>query len=584
MLNYLNKIRLSFLPLLILGLIFSLPFSLKWRVLPQPSFFLEIISIILVSSLVFCASFIKRYPEKLPKESIYLFLIALFFIIQAFLLRLPYFGYTLLVAILFLSLIILFWAIESLLQYYSRQTVLNVIAIALVIAVLWQCFVCWLQLFDKASYFRDIVMTSQWKHYVFGQLAQRNHLGHFLFWGLIANIYLCNKNKYFFLPSLIVIISTLGIVASRTILLYIFVLFLLSLIYIIFRRETRKFSIFMLVVIIAVFLSQIFIPIIIQQFIDFSVNSGVDRVAAEGFSSRLYEWKKAWLIFKDNPLLGVGWKNYAAASYKYDQYFSLSEFVSSGKLFLHSHNIILQLLAETGIIGTLIITTTFLIMTKHLFRLPENVESLSLISMITVSLLHSMLEYPLWYIYFFYPFFILVKLSQDNVSNQSFQAGCKIRIFAIIFSICLFVVASFQFFYYQNLITIYKQCNKNKIHTTQVLHQFANEHIFLSYFADKLSLQCAGTFLSKKQLEQFNWLKDSVEKTSNFRPFSAQNLQKSVIYYFSGNLKDSQNQAKNTWLHYPKRLDKDIKILRKRDDLKSLLDTALTIKNDNSKQ
>lgn len=167
MLNYLKKIRLTFFPLLILGLIFSLPFSLKWRISPQPGFFLESISIILVACLAFSVSIYKRQPEKLPKESIYLFLIALFFIIQAFLLRLPYFGYSLLVAILFLSLIILFWAIESLLQYYSRQTILNVIAIALVIAVLWQCFVCWLQLFDKASYFRDVVMTSQWKHYVF---------------------------------------------------------------------------------------------------------------------------------------------------------------------------------------------------------------------------------------------------------------------------------------------------------------------------------------------------------------------------------------------------------------------------------
>lgn len=375
------------------------------------------------------------------------------------------------------------------------------------------------------------------------------------------------------------IISTIGIVASRTILLYIFVLFILSLIYIIFRRETRKFSIFMLVVIIAVFLSQIFIPIIIQQFIDFSVNSGVDRVAAEGFSSRLYEWKKACLIFKDNPLLGVGWKNYAAQSYKYDQYFSLSEFVSSGKLFLHSHNIILQLLAETGIVGTLIIITSFLVMIKHLFRLPENIESLSLISIILVSIIHSILEYPLWYIYFFYPFFILVKLSQDNMEHKYFQATCKTRLSVAILSIFLFLIVFSQIIYYGNLVKISKQCSKNKNQTIQVLHNFSSQHIFLSYFADKLSLQCVGSFPNKEQLNQFSWLENTIEKTNSFRPFSAQNLQKSVVYYFSGSLKDAQIQAENAWKHYPKRLDKDIKILQKREDLKPLLDVAISIKN-----
>lgn len=68
-------------------------------------------------------------------------------------------------------------------------------------------------------------------------------------------------------------------------------------------------------------------------------------------SNRIPLWEHAWDIFLENPIIGIGWGNFRKTVI--------------GNVTVHTemetHNIYLQLLSETGIIGTVFILTPFLI-------------------------------------------------------------------------------------------------------------------------------------------------------------------------------------------------------------------------------
>ena len=93
-------------------------------------------------------------------------------------------------------------------------------------------------------------------------------------------------------------------------------------------------------------------------------NSGLQRLENinSGESERRYtEWQKAIILFKESPVVGVGWNQFAKHSIALQKQFPNAP-TNSG-LFTNCHNIILQLLAETGIIGLLLFILPYLIET-----------------------------------------------------------------------------------------------------------------------------------------------------------------------------------------------------------------------------
>ena len=119
---------------------------------------------------------------------------------------------------------------------------------------------------------------------------------------------------------------------------------------------------------------------------------------------RLQLFLYAWLMFLSNPLLGVGFGEYAWRA------FELSAGLGSGSppgLDRHSHNLFLQLLAETGILGLSCVAIPLV----HWFcRMPWR--SLTpdrcwMIGVLAVIGLHSMLEFPLWHANFLGVFALL---------------------------------------------------------------------------------------------------------------------------------------------------------------------------------
>lgn len=88
--------------------------------------------------------------------------------------------------------------------------------------------------------------------------------------------------------------------------------------------------------------------------------------------------------------------------------------VQESVLFTHSHNSLLNLLAETGLLGAGIVVAGLLwIYAALLWRWRDPVV-LAATAMVTVSLLHSLVEYPLWYYHLFGPFALMLVFLRDD--------------------------------------------------------------------------------------------------------------------------------------------------------------------------
>ena len=102
----------------------------------------------------------------------------------------------------------------------------------------------------------------------------------------------------------------------------------------------------------------------------------------------------AWLMFLSHPLLGVGFGEYAWRA------FELSAQLGSASppgLDRHSHNLFLQLLAETGIAG---LSCVAIPLVSWFWRMPWRSltpERCWMIGVLAVIGLHSMVEFPLWH-------------------------------------------------------------------------------------------------------------------------------------------------------------------------------------------
>jgi O-antigen ligase len=127
------------------------------------------------------------------------------------------------------------------------------------------------------------------------------------------------------------------------------------------------------------------------------------RLAGEGTSGaaslayRLQIAREAWEMFAQAPLLGVGWGQFPWNDFEYR---ALHDRGISTWPFNHAHNIVLQLLAETGLAGTLLIGAAALLWLRGLRHAAIDPAHWWLAAVIGVIAIHSLLEHPLWYAYF----------------------------------------------------------------------------------------------------------------------------------------------------------------------------------------
>lgn len=123
-----------------------------------------------------------------------------------------------------------------------------------------------------------------------------------------------------------------------------------------------------------------------------------ERIKDEGAGLRPLLWKHAWHMFLAHPWLGGGWGDYA-----WNQYVQ-TDTLGNVEMSMNAHNIALDLLAKVGVIGLLTVVVPFAGLLLSLWRRRLTPGLAFLYTIILVMGVHSMLEYPLEYLFFLLPF------------------------------------------------------------------------------------------------------------------------------------------------------------------------------------
>ncbi|KAA1008958.1 polymerase [Paraburkholderia panacisoli] len=126
--------------------------------------------------------------------------------------------------------------------------------------------------------------------------------------------------------------------------------------------------------------------------------SAADRFKDAGqIAPRLALWKYGWTMFRTHPLLGVGWGEFP--SYQ----FELVKTLGGVEIANNSHDIFIDLLAKTGLIGVAIVLIGLVAWLVRVVRAPQSAGRVFGIALIGVLTMHALVEYPQQYMFFLLP-------------------------------------------------------------------------------------------------------------------------------------------------------------------------------------
>jgi len=539
-----------------------LPFFLFKRAAPQAAFYSELTGIICAAVFLLFACFGIRRFLIFNRLTLYLTAIASYLIFDIFInnpiypsLQWLYIG-----SLLLSSLVAI--VISSLCHEQGYKKVLTVVCYGLMIGAMLQDIVVILQTLHQD-------WTGGWISYIkpgqaySGNIGQRNLLAHYLSWGILASAYLVQQKKLVFIIGWALIVfqaAILGAVNSKTLILYMLVILVLLIIAKFWQKELPKSIIKTLAITVALVLifQAITLPIISSLQDTLVTNmSSIERLTNNPeYNSRLAEWHKAWLIFLDNPWFGTGWSSYSYQGFIVSLDPRFAGRLSGNSIFTHTHNIVMNLLAETGLIGSSIILGGFAYLLKPLLSERWVVETVVILAMIVVTTIHSLLEFPLWYAHFFLVFVTLLSiLLNTNYSNLAQVKTDKIvtakikrhsiKAMIAILSFCYLLIAVQLYFLYWQMQRYQHGLDNSEQHriiTALRIIDIGKQQPLISVYSDAQALRGIIGISADKLPNEFD---PSLYKAAHYWP------DKITSFYYLMTQCDTQGDwSVNDWLYY----------------------------------
>ncbi len=407
---------------LLLAVVAIVPFAIPYAYFPVSKFYAESTS--LIAGILMFALVIWAKPQlKFSPIAIASFAFAGFALIQPFFVHTYFIGNNYYVALLFFILGLVAIAVTSLVDGddKTRDNLMLILCWSLVISATIQAIIAYLQYTGKAANFSEYVLVSPQDpgdgSNIFGNIGQPNQFTDFISIGVVALCYLFfvgQINLIVFIAYSLLFALAVTFTARRGVLLY-FIIMLFTAGWMWLRNvkkpeqaiNYRKAALLMIVFFIGLMAVQFAFPKLVAMFSSHpaSVSTGLNRLSENAIGQstfrRFYEWYKALVMFANHPLFGVGWYQYPREGI----YIMLTErfmyIPQNMKLYTHSHNSLVNMMAETGLIGSLITIgyglgySIFL-----LLRRVNTAQALFIVLLMIPILTHSFLEYPLWYAYF----------------------------------------------------------------------------------------------------------------------------------------------------------------------------------------
>ncbi|WP_081546264.1 PglL family O-oligosaccharyltransferase [Chromobacterium haemolyticum] len=412
--------NIKLLSFLLIALVVSLPFMSWLRYVPLPDWMSDASAFALLGIAMLCLCFLKFGKVLVSWLELVLLVVAMVMLQSVFYSQL---------AIVFVGLALFVLLLRSCLNSSDVNSLIVMLAKVVVAFALLQSFAGIFQALRMGQYFYGLIVYSPNSLDVVGNIGQRNQYANFLFWGVLSACYLyaIGSMRYrFVLLFLLPVILAISWSGARLPLAY--MLLVSVLVWYWYRslkgneKERSEVKLFAWAVVGAALLMFCFqlwnseIMLLLSKMgLPINVVSGSDRIMDGGLGARRrIEWTKAWLIFMEHPWFGVGWGGFAAETVRMEWLAGLPKQPESW-LFTHSHNLFFQLLAETGLFGTVpVVLGLCYLLFRLLLKVKKNIESLWLCGIFVVILVHSMFEYPMWYMPFLIMFILVCALVKDS--------------------------------------------------------------------------------------------------------------------------------------------------------------------------
>lgn len=284
--------------------------------------------------------------------------------------------------------------------------VVEAIAIGVIVGGLLTVAIELLQLFKV-----QLPMLTQWMSFapegpgrrMWGNLNQPNHVASYLAMGLAACMFLLYRlERWKWVPAVIVLPLLVGMALtfSRTAWIHIAVVSALAgLLQKGERRGVRAWAAAVLPFVVLMICYQLCNTLIAytNEILHLGLPTSLGERMEHGVSDRTPLWNHAWHIFLAHPLIGGGWGDYA-----YNQYVQ-TDVLGDVVMSMNAHNIVLDILAKVGLVGLLAVALPCLGLLLAAWRRRLTPEYAFFYAVILILAAHSMLEYPLQYLYFLFP-------------------------------------------------------------------------------------------------------------------------------------------------------------------------------------
>lgn len=548
------------MPIIVLaGLMLVLPFLNYLRFIPNPDWITDAATIGLVAlALVYC-SFINIVKKKslqildqgvvkLPAAVIFGILWLVYIQLSPYFLNRSLYPLQSMGVIFGLAIGLLVYQVA---QKKSKQYVLNILSAFILFGVLLQCIIGFAQAVGLAPEAYGYMMYSPAfpKSSIMGNIAQRNQFAHYLGWGLVTCCYLyCNRklSVLLALPCIGIISLLMAWSSSRLVLAYGFGFAVFTLFWK-FRNgqdeQLHRFARAAMWAVLAIAITQLFSGQI-THFLQWlglpldDLGSGAGRVTESGLGARRrLEWSKAWQAFRLHPWFGTGLGGYPLQSVWLETVGGHEPMVERG-LFTHSHNLVMQLLAETGVVGTLLAGSgIFWCATSFFRRGQQNSEYLLLASCLMITLVHSMFEYPLWYLPFFSGFIIFLSLAPVRPLRLSLRPALRSSLAALLGLTGLLYVS----LGYSNYFNVVEWSKPTKLPAVLASRDVAARQLalnpFWTYEADTILAMCMP--VSRAALTPDNV--ELLERLVAYRPYPVPLIRLAIMRAYAGRQAEAED-------------------------------------------
>ncbi|TFH07095.1 MAG: hypothetical protein E4H07_09515 [Nitrosomonadales bacterium] len=396
---------------------------------------------------------------------------------------------------------------------------------------------------------------------VYGNIGQTNHFATYISLALASLIFLFASARLpiwaailFALPLLFV----LALSGSRSSGAYLFAVLALSLL--LYWRGTActEGSLAKRRLVIAAFLQIIgfvFMQWLVQTtlfVVPTGTITGVERIFDQvtGSSIRFYLWKEAWHMFLQAPLLGIGAGQFAWHHFHLAAAFQNPEIFG---IYNNAHNIILHLLAETGLAGTLPVVGGIVIWLLGLYKVRRQSLDLALwwlLALVGIIGLHSLHEFPLWYGHFLGITAFLLGVGETRfISMKLPHIGKLITLLVLVLGSWVMVAVEHDYRQIESIMPTQGNQKKSLTSSNSIVLQALHQKTLLSPYVD-YALSSAME-LNQEKLE----LKLKVnQRVMRFHPSGPVTYKHAVLLALNGEHEAAIEQAEYAALAYPNEL------------------------------